>query len=147
MLLTIDEITVGQTCTEVVEFTPERIAQFLRLTGDAAGIHTVPSFSRMKGFDGLVVYGLLLSVQFSTILGMQLPGENTVIGRIEMDFHAPVYIGDTVTYKATVRRIIKSLGAVALDLEVRKKDGALCVEGKTTCVFKGSAPQPSSPEA
>lgn len=146
MLLTIDEITVGQTHTEVVEFTPERIAQFLRLTGDATGVHTVASASRERGFDGLVVYGFLLSVQFSYILGMRLPGENTVIGRIEMDFHAPVYVGDTVTYKVTVRRIIKALGVVALDLEVRKKDGALCVEGKATNAFRGPA-QPSSPEA
>jgi acyl dehydratase len=144
MLLTIDEITVGQTCTEEIEFTPELVAQFLRLTGDSAGIHTVESFSREKGFDGLVVYGFLLGVQFSRILGMRLPGENTVIGRIEMDFHAPVYIGETVTYQATVRRIIKPLGVVLLDLHVRKPDGTLCVEGKTTCAFKTPA-QPSTP--
>ncbi len=146
MLHTIDEIQVGDSYTEDLEFTPARTAQFLGLTGDAAGIHTVESFSRDKGFDKLVVYGFLVSVQFSRILGMQLPGENTVIGRIEMDFHAPVYVGDWVTYRATVRRVIKPLGLVALDLEVRKRDGSLCVEGKTTCAFKGPA-EPATAEA
>ncbi len=136
MLLTIDDITVGDTCTEQVEFTPEKTAQFLRLTGDAAGIHTVESFSRGMGYDNLVVYGFLLSLQFSRMLGMQLPGENTVIGSIQLDFHEPVYVGDTVTYTATVRRIIKPLGLVALDLDVRKSNGTLCVQGKTTCAFK-----------
>jgi len=136
MLLTIDDIAIGDTHTEQVEFTPETTARFLRLTGDAAAIHTVEAFSREKGFDDLVVYGFLLSLHFSRILGMDLPGENTVIGSIQMDFHAPVYVGDTVTYTATVSRIIKPLGLVALDLAVRKTDGTLCVQGKTTCAFK-----------
>jgi acyl dehydratase len=135
-LLTIDDIAVGDCHSEQVEFTPERTAQFLRLSGDAAGIHTVESFSQGLGFSGLVVYGFLLSLQFSRILGMELPGENTVIGTIQFEFHEPVYVGDVVTYRATVRRVIKPLGVVALDLEIRKLDGTLCVQGKTTCAFK-----------
>ena len=146
MLLTIDDIRVGASHTERVQFTAEKTAQFLRLSGDAAGIHTDESFSKGKGFENLVVYGFLLSLQFSRILGMELPGENTVIGTIDLSFHEPVYVGDTVTYTATVRRVIKPLGAVALDLDVRKTDGTICVQGKTTCVFKGPA-DPAKPEA
>jgi 3-hydroxybutyryl-CoA dehydratase len=136
MLLAIDDIAVGDSYTEEVEFTPAKTAQFLSLTQDTAAIHTVEEFSREKGYDNLVVYGFLLSLHFSRILGMELPGENTVIGAIQMEFHEPVYVGDTVTYTATVRRIIKPLGLVALDLDARKKDGTVCVQGKTTCAFK-----------
>lgn len=136
MLLTIDDIKPGDVCTEVVDFTPEKTAAFLQLTRDTAGIHTVESFSREKGFDNLVVHGFLLSLQFSRILGMELPGENTVIGSIQLEFHEPVYVGDRVTFTATVRRIIKPMGVVALDLDVRKSDGTVCVQGKTTCAFK-----------
>lgn len=136
MLLTIDELKVGDTYREEIAFTPEKTAQFLRLTRDTASIHTDEAFSRQKGFENLVVHGFLLSLHFSRILGMQLPGENTVIATIQLEFHEPVYAGDVVHYTATVRRIVKPLGLVALDLDVTKQDGTRCVQGKTTCAFK-----------
>jgi hypothetical protein len=33
----------------------------------------------------------------------------------------------------------KPLGVVALDLDLRKADGTICVQGKSTCAFKGAA--------
>lgn len=131
-----DEIEVGDSYTEEVIFDAETIAGFIRLTGDTAGIHVDQSFSQEKRFDDLVVHGFLLSVRFSRILGMELPGEHTVIGSVELKFHAPVYVGDRVKYTATVTRILKPLGAVLLALRIEKAGGAICVEGKATCVFK-----------
>ena len=135
MTLTIDDIAIGDSYSDVVEFTPERMRTFLEFSGDAAAIHTSRSFSGRKGYEDLVVYGFLLSAHFSRILGMHLPGENSVIGSVELGFHSPVYVGDVVTYTATVTRILKPLGSVALDLSIVKDDGTKCVAGKTTCVF------------
>jgi len=140
MRLAIDDIQVGATYEEQVVFTPERTAEFLRLSRDTAGIHTDEDFSHARGFEALVVHGFLLSLHFSRILGMELPGEDTVIGTIELKFHQPAYVGDTVTFSATVRRVLKPLGTVLLDLVVKKQDGTVCVEGKTSCVFKGTGP-------
>src|SRR5262245_60718327 len=134
--LTLDQIKVGDSYTETIEFSGERMARFIQLTGDTAGIHISQSYSQTKGFDDRVVFGFLLSLHFSRILGMELPGENTVIGSIELNFHEPVYVGDTVAYTATVQRVVRPLGAVLLALRIAKADGTLCVEGKTTCAFK-----------
>ncbi len=43
---------------------------------------------------------------------------------------------ETVQYVATVKRILQPLGTVLLDLRIQRPDGTLCVDGKTTCVFK-----------
>ncbi len=131
-----DEINVGDSYSEEVVFDAETIAGFIQLTADTAGIHVDQSFSQEKRFENLVVHGLLLSVRFSRILGMELPGEHTVIGSIELKFHAPVYVGDKVRYTATVIRILKPLGTVLLSLRIEKSDLALCVDGKATCVFR-----------
>ena len=135
-LLNIDDIQVGDRHVEEVTFDEEQFSSFINITRDTAGIHTNRAFSREKEFDNLVVHGFLLSVHFSRILGMELPGENTVIGSIDLKFHEPVYLGDVVSYSATVRRILQPLGSVLLDLEIKKSDGPVCVEGKTMCVFK-----------
>ena len=134
--LTIEDIQVGDEYTEEIEFGEDQFASFISITRDTAGIHTSREFSREKRFDDLVVHGFLLSIHFSRILGMELPGENTVIGTIDLKFHKPVYIGDVVRYCATVQRVIKPLGSVMLGLEIRKSNSTVCVEGKTMCVFK-----------
>jgi len=136
MYRTIDDAEVGHSHREEILFDAETMAGFIRLTRDVAGIHTDRGFSSEKGFEGLVVHGFLLSLHFSRILGMQLPGEHTVIGSIDLNFHEPVYRDDRVIYTATVRRVLRPLNAVQLDLKIEKSDGTLCVEGKTTCVFK-----------
>ena len=135
MRLAIDDIEVGATREEQVVLTAEKTSQFVHLSRDAALIHTDEAVARARGFDGLVVHGFLLGLHFSRIIGMELPGENAIIGSVELKFHQPAYVGDAVIFTVTVRRVIKPLGTVLLDLVARKQDGTLCVEGKTSCMF------------
>lgn len=134
--LKIEEISVGDCYEEEKVIDKATILQFINMTKDTAGIHTNVEFSGERGFQDLVVHGFLLSINFSRILGMELPGENTVIGSLELHFHDPVYVGDSIRYSVTVKRILRPLGTVLLDLVIKKTDGTLCVEGKATCAFK-----------
>ena len=135
-ILTIEQLEVGDSYSEERLIDQHTVDRFVDLTQDRAGIHTDRDFSERRGFADLVTHGFLLSVPFSRILGMELPGEDTVIGSIELNFHAPVYQGDRVKYTVTVKRILAPLGSVLLDLRIEKADGTLCVAGKTTCAFK-----------
>jgi len=136
-LLAIDEINVGDSYSETVLFDKKKVVDFISFSQDTAGIHIDKNFSTEKGFDNLVVHGFCLSLQFSRILGLEMPGENTVIGNLNLDFYRPVYVGDQVQYSVTVKRVIKSLGSVTLELKASKKsDEEICVSGKAVCVFK-----------
>ncbi|MEZ4415760.1 MAG: MaoC/PaaZ C-terminal domain-containing protein [Gemmatimonadota bacterium] len=131
----IEDVEVGAVHTETRTFDASLMETFIAFTRDSAGIHTNREHSAEMGFENLVVHGFLLSTPFSRILGMDLPGEKTVIGSMELNFHEPVYKGDTVTYTATVTRVIKPLGSVLLELRIVKDDGTVCVKGKANCVF------------
>ena len=134
-VLTIDEINIGDEYSKTVLFDKERVVEFINFTQDTASIHINKEFSNEKGFENLVVHGFGLSTLFSRILGLELPGENTVIGSLNLDFHKPVYIGDTVQYTVTVKRIIKPLGSVTLELKAIKNTDEKCVLGTAVCVF------------
>jgi acyl dehydratase len=135
-ILTIEQLKVGDAYSEELRIDEESVERFMDLTRDRAGIHVDKTFSGERGFTNLVTHGFLLSIPFSRILGMELPGEDTVIGSIELNFHEPVYQGDSVRYTVTVKRILAPLGSVLLELRIEKTDGTLCVAGKTTCAFK-----------
>jgi acyl dehydratase len=135
-VLTIDEINIGDEYSKTVLFDKEKVIEFINFTQDTASIHIDKEFSNEKGFENLVVHGFGLSILFSRILGLELPGENTVIGSLNLDFHKPVYIGDTVEYTVTVKRIIKPLGSVSLELKASKTNvNETCVLGKAVCIF------------
>ena len=135
-ILKIEEISVGDCYEEEQVIDKDNVQQFINVTKDKAGIHTNLEFSEDRGFQSLVVHGFLLSINFSRILGMELPGEDTVIGSLELHFFDPVYVGDSIRYVVTVKRILRPLGSVLLDLIIKKNDGSLCVKGKATCAFK-----------
>ena len=135
-LLTLDDIKEGDSYSEEILFDKEKMAAFIRISNDTAGIHVDRDFSNEKGFQDLVVHGFLISIPFSRILGMELPGENTVKGDINLKFHAPVFLGDAVRYTVTVKRVLPPLGSLLLDLDIQKSDGTVCVKGTTNCVFK-----------
>ena len=135
-LLSIDEINIDDAISKTVVFDKEKVIEFINFTQDTASIHIDKEFSTVKGYEDLVVHGFCLSLQFSRILGLELPGENTVIGSLNLDFHKPVYVGDTIQYTVTVKRIVKPLGSVTLELKAEKNLSEICVLGKAVCVFK-----------
>ena len=136
MRRSIDDLQVGDRYVEDVVFTPEWTNRFLELSRDRSSVHVDADSAREQGYERLLVHGFLLGLAFSRILGMELPGEDAVIGSIDLKFHDAVYVGETVTYTTTVRRVLKPLATVALDLEARKADGTVCVAGGSTCVFR-----------
>jgi acyl dehydratase len=133
---TLADIEPGDAYAEAITLTAERVAQFIGLTRDRAGVHVDEGFSRQIGFDGNVVHGFLLCAYFSRILGMELPGENAVIGSVKLEFHEPVYVGETVEYRAEVRRVLRPLGSVHLDLRIEGPGGKRAVLGTATCAFR-----------
>jgi acyl dehydratase len=132
----LDDIRSGDFYVESITLTAERVAQFIGLTRDHAGVHVDESFSQRIGYETNVVHGFLLCAYFSRILGMELPGEKAVIGSVKLEFHEPVYVGETVQYRAEVRRVLKPLGSVQLDLTIEGSGGKRAVLGSATCAFR-----------
>ena len=132
----IDAIAEGQEYSENVELDETRVSAFIALTGDTAPIHTDIEHAKRMGFPALVVHGLLVAAHYSRMLGMHLPGGNTVIHHIQLDMVQPVFVGETLTYTVSVSRVIAAVKTVKLNLSARKQDGTVVSRGQATCVFK-----------
>ncbi len=99
---TFEQLSVGMSEEFTVTVTKEHQEQFGQITGDVNPLHCDPAFAREKGFSGQVVYGMLEASFYSTMAGVFLPGENSLIHSIEVLFKKPVYIGDTLTVKGRI---------------------------------------------
>ena len=92
---------------------------FAALSGDENPLHRDDAFARAAGFEGRVVYGALLVAQVSRMIGMHLPGRDAVWNRVQMDFAAPLYPGQSAELVARVEHVSEAARAVELRLELR----------------------------
>ena len=88
-----DELSVGLRHGFDVTVTEAMMQRFLEQTGDVNPLHLDPEYARGQGFDGPVVYGLLTSSFFSTLVGVHLPGRKALFQGLNVSFLRPVYVG------------------------------------------------------
>ena len=99
---TFDEIEIGMEDGFAVTITEEMMGTFRSLTGDVNPLHCDDGFAKEKGFDGKVAYGMLTASFLSTMAGVYLPGERSLIQSVEVKFSKPVFPGDTISFSGKV---------------------------------------------
>lgn len=99
---TYEEINVGQKESFTVTVTEDMQQAFRNITGDVNPLHESESFAKEKGYEGKVVFGMLTSSFYSTLAGVYLPGERSLVHSVEAKYLKPVYIGDTLTIEGKV---------------------------------------------
>lgn len=92
-------LRIGQEAAFTKTFFKDDVDRFAALTGDRSRLHTDADFARRLYGSKPVVHGVLAASLISTVMGMQLPGEGTVLVEEKIRFLKPVYYGDTITAK------------------------------------------------
>jgi acyl dehydratase len=134
--------SVGRTITET------DIVNFAALSGDWNRIHTDAEYSKQQMFGKRIAHGLLvLSVASGLAVRMGFMEETVqAFMGLQWDFRKPVFIGDTVHLRATIKdkKAMKRLGGgvVLFKMEVINQDGEVCQRGEWNVLCKGM-PQPA----
>jgi 3-hydroxybutyryl-CoA dehydratase len=103
--LTYEEIQIGDTANFSKTISEFDIYQFAGITGDFNPMHINEEFADKTIFKDRIAHGLLTGSFISTVLGMKLPGPNSIYLSQSFRFIAPVKVGDTI--RATVEVIEK----------------------------------------
>ena len=99
---TFDEIVIGDTANLVRTLTTDDIALFAVVSGDFNPTHIDPDNALSNVFHRVVAHGMWGGGLISAVLGTRLPGPGTVYLSQDLQFVAPVEVGDTVTSTVTV---------------------------------------------
>jgi acyl dehydratase len=124
-LLALAEVTEGLQSGVDFSVTPQQMRQFAELSGDFNPLHTDETYARRRGFDGVVVYGGLLIAKVSQLIGMHLPGRDSVWASVSLDFRKPLYVDQAARIEGTVTAVSAATGLVCLKLTVRTADAVL----------------------
>lgn len=114
----IEDIREGMSYCFTKTITADDVDRFAEVSGDTSPLHMSGPFARAKGFRGRVVHGALLTGYISQMIGVHFPGENCLLQTLNIKFHAPCFIDDTVEIKAKVIQVSHGANAVVLEVLV-----------------------------
>lgn len=124
-----EELSVGMTESFQAAVEPEMMDMFRRITGDDNPLHSDEAFARSMGYPGRVAYGMLTASFLSTLAGVYLPGENSLILETDVKFARAVFPGDRLTVKGTVKEKNDTFSFIVLKVEITNQDGEKVVRG------------------
>lgn len=85
---------------------------FITLFKDKNPLHTDEKFAQEKKFSGKVMHGAILTGFLSHFIGECLPQKNVVVHSYKINYAAPVYLNDQLSFEAVVTGVFKSVNSV-----------------------------------
>ncbi len=138
---------VEQLSLTVSEATLDAFAAFC---GDTNPLHMDGTFAAAHGFATRVSHGAILVAAISALIGTKLPGPGALWRRLQIDWTAPVFPGDTVSLSALVKRVSGVDGSAQLAITGENQNGLTVLRATAVVGLvdgKGSSDSISSPSA
>lgn len=127
---TIEELRVGDRAEFTKTLSETDVYLYAGITGDLNPAHINEEYAAKTFFKTRIVHGMLLGGLISGVLGSRLPGPGTIYIRQDLQFLAPVRMGDTVTAAVEVAEINTEQKRVRLKTTCTNQEGSLVLEGE-----------------
>lgn len=124
------ELKIGHEEKFCVTVTEDMMQQFYLITGDSNPLHRDPVFAHEKGFPSQVVYGMLTAGFLSTLAGVYLPGENSLIHEVQTKFVKPVFAGDRLEICGVVEECNDLFRQITIKVQIVNQKGEKVLRGK-----------------
>lgn len=126
----LEDIVKGQKESFKVVITDKMMEAFKGITGDINPLHNDKEYAVSKNFDDRVAYGMLTSSFLSTLAGVYLPGEKSLIREVEVKMKMPVYVGDELTITGEVTEINNDFKFFIMNVAIRNQNNEKVLRGK-----------------
>src|SRR5215203_7467351 len=125
------KFTVGDSAEITKTITEADVQAFAGVTGDHNPVHVDEEFAKTTRFGRTIAHGMLTASLISSVLANKLPGEGSVYLGQTLQFVAPVFPGDEITARVTVKEVREDKPVVKLE--------TICVNQREEVVIRGEA--------
>ena len=126
----VDEMKVGDKAQLSKTISESDVYGYAGITGDFNPAHINQKYAEQTHFKSRIAHGLLSAGFISAAIGTILPGPGTIYMKQEMNFTAPVYIGDTITACVEVVEINVERNRVVLKTTCKNQKDEVVLEGQ-----------------
>ena len=123
---------VGESAEITKRITDADIQVFAEVTGDHNPIHLDDTFARTTRFGQRIAHGMLSASLISSVLANKLPGEGSVYLGQTLQFLSPVFPGDEITARVTIKEIRDDKPILKLETVCVNQSGKTVIRGEAT---------------
>jgi 3-hydroxybutyryl-CoA dehydratase len=124
------DFIVGEQASFTKTVTEGDVTTFAGLIGDFNPLHVDAEYARRSRFGQRVAHGMFTGGLISAVLGNKLPGPGSIYLSQQIEFLAPVYIGDTITALVQVASWQPDKRIITLKTDAYNQEAKQVVTGK-----------------
>jgi 3-hydroxybutyryl-CoA dehydratase len=137
---------IGEQVSFTKTVTEADVTTFAELIGDKNPIHVDAEHARGSRYGQRVAHSMLTGGFISAVLGNKLPGPGSIYLSQQIEFLAPVYIGDTITSVVEVTSWRPDRRIITLKTDAYNQDDTQVVTGRAVLLVDRSVSQSSTPK-
>jgi len=124
------DFQIGERATFSKTITEADVNALADLIGDYNPVHVDEAFAARTRFGRRIAHGVFTTGLISAALGTELPGPGAIYLSQEIQFKAPVYLGDTITAVVEVESWRPDKRIITLKTDCHNQDETLVATGK-----------------
>jgi len=113
------------------------IQAFADVTGDHNPVHVDDEFAQTTRFGRTIAHGMLTASLISAVLANKLPGAGSIYLGQTLQFVAPVFPGDEITARVTVKEIREGKPIIKLETICINQRDEVVIRGEATVLSRG----------
>ena len=125
-----NDFRVGERAEFTKTVTEADVTTFAGLIGDFNPLHVDAEYARKSRFGRRVAHGIFTGGLISAVLGNKLPGPGSIYLNQQLEFLAPVYIGDTITAVVEITSWRPEKRIITLRTDAYNQDDVQVATGK-----------------
>ena len=126
---TFENLFVGQKANffKKIDFT--LVNDFAKISGDFNPLHMSEEYASTTNFGKRVCHGMLLASYFSQLVGMYLPGKNSLYFSQTLNFRNPCFIDDNITIEGEIIEKKSNVKLIIVKTTIHNQDGKCLIDG------------------
>ena len=124
-----DELFVGQKANFFKKIDDALVNDFAKISGDFNPLHMNDEYASTTNFKKRVCHGMLLASFFSQLVGMHLPGKNSLYFSQTLNFRNPCFIDDNITIEGEIIEKKSNMKLITIKTTIYNQDGKCLIDG------------------
>jgi 3-hydroxybutyryl-CoA dehydratase len=131
-----EEIAIGQKKKFSIKVTESMVNEFAKISGDFNPLHMDEQYAKSTKFGRRVCHGMLLASFFSKMVGMYLPGKNSLYFSQTLNFRLPCFINDEIIVEGEVTQTSIASRIIELKTAIYNQEGKCLVDGTAKVMIR-----------
>jgi 3-hydroxybutyryl-CoA dehydratase len=124
-----NDLFVGQKANFFKKIDEILVNDFAKISGDFNPLHTNEEYASSTNFGKRVCHGMLLASFFSQLVGMHLPGKNSLYFSQTLNFRNPCFIDDIITIEGEIIETKSNMKLITIKTTIHNQIGTCLIDG------------------